>query len=70
MLEFDFVPESSTVQFQYVFSSDEYNECVGLAVQRHVRLLRQRRELRSLPGSNAAGGDQHDQRGNPSEPEA
>jgi Bacterial Ig-like domain (group 3) len=28
VLEFDFVPEHSTVQFSYVFSSDEYNEFV------------------------------------------
>ncbi|MGA8038427.1 MAG: choice-of-anchor L domain-containing protein [Candidatus Acidiferrales bacterium] len=28
VLEFDFVPTSSTVSFQYVFSSDEYNEFV------------------------------------------
>jgi hypothetical protein len=28
VLEFDFVPTSSTVSFQYVFSSDEYNEYV------------------------------------------
>lgn len=29
VLEFDFVPTSSTISFQYVFSSDEYNEFVG-----------------------------------------
>ena len=28
VLEFDFVPTSSTISFQYVFSSDEYNEFV------------------------------------------
>jgi hypothetical protein len=29
VLEFDFVPQFSTVQFSYVFSSDEYNEFVN-----------------------------------------
>jgi hypothetical protein len=29
VLEFDFVPTSSSLSFQYVFSSDEYNEYVG-----------------------------------------
>ncbi len=29
VLEFDFVPTSSSISFQYVFSSDEYNEFVG-----------------------------------------
>jgi hypothetical protein len=29
ILEFDFVPQFSTVQFSYVFSSDEYNEFVN-----------------------------------------
>jgi len=29
ILEFDFVPQGNVVQFEYVFSSDEYNEFVG-----------------------------------------
>jgi hypothetical protein len=29
VLEFDFVPQSNTVSFQYVFASDEYNEYVN-----------------------------------------
>ena len=29
VLEFDFVPTSTNISFQYVFSSDEYNEFVG-----------------------------------------
>jgi len=29
VLNFDFVPDSDTVQFQYVFGSEEYNEFVG-----------------------------------------
>jgi hypothetical protein len=29
VLNFDFVPDSSTVQFSYVFGSEEYNEFVG-----------------------------------------
>ena len=30
VLEFDFVPATSTVSFRYVFASEEYNEYVGL----------------------------------------
>ena len=30
VLEFDFVPTTSQVQFNYVFSSEEYNEFVNL----------------------------------------
>ncbi|MFZ3217102.1 MAG: choice-of-anchor L domain-containing protein [Candidatus Acidiferrales bacterium] len=29
VLEFDFVPTSTSISFQYVFASDEYNELVG-----------------------------------------
>jgi hypothetical protein len=29
ILEFDFIPQSPTVSFRYLFSSDEYNEYVG-----------------------------------------
>lgn len=29
VLEFDFVPQTSTITFQYVFASEEYNEYVG-----------------------------------------
>jgi len=29
VLNFDFIPDSDTVQFQYVFGSEEYNEFVG-----------------------------------------
>ena len=29
VLEFDFIPESDTLRFQYVFGSEEYNEWVG-----------------------------------------
>ncbi|MCP4422896.1 MAG: PEP-CTERM sorting domain-containing protein, partial [Chloroflexi bacterium] len=32
ILEFDFVPAGDTVSFNYVFSSDEYNENVGSSV--------------------------------------
>ncbi len=31
VLEFDFVPDKSTVSFRYVFASEEYNEYVGSA---------------------------------------
>ncbi len=30
ILEFDFIPYSDTIQFDYVFASEEYNEYVGL----------------------------------------
>lgn len=30
ILEFDFIPYSDTIQFEYIFASEEYNEYVGL----------------------------------------
>ncbi len=46
VLTFDFVPDASSVSFKYVFSSEEYNEFVGRGLQRRLRVLRERHELR------------------------
>ena len=46
VLSFDFVPDASSVSFKYVFSSEEYNEYVEQRIQRRVRVLRERHELR------------------------
>ena len=54
VLEFDFVPEFSTVQFQYVFSSDEYNEWANSQFNDTFAFFVNGANCARVPGSNAA----------------
>ena len=67
VLKMTFVPTSPDLQINYVFASEEYQECVDTAVQRRVRVLGERRHHGNNcatvadPGGLVAGDDQHDQ---------
>jgi ABC-type transport system substrate-binding protein len=51
VLEFDFVPQFSTVQFQYVFSSDEYNEYANSAFNDTFGFLVNGQNCAIVPGT-------------------
>jgi hypothetical protein len=52
VLEFDFVPTGSTVAFQYVFASEEYNEFVGSPFNDVFGFFVNGTNLALLPGTN------------------
>ncbi|MGI9107393.1 MAG: carboxypeptidase regulatory-like domain-containing protein [Pyrinomonadaceae bacterium] len=51
VLEFDFVPESNMISFQYVFSSDEYNEFANGGVNDTFGLILNGSNVALLPGT-------------------
>src|SRR6185503_12563908 len=51
--EFDFVPTGSTVAFQYVFASEEYNEFVGSSFNDVFGFFVNGVNLALLPGTNS-----------------
>jgi hypothetical protein len=53
VLEFDFVPTGSTVAFQYVFASEEYNEFVGSSFNDVFGFFVNGVNLALLPGTNS-----------------
>jgi hypothetical protein len=52
VLQFDFVPQSSTVQFTYVFSSDEYNEFANSNFNDTFGFLVNGQNCALVPGTN------------------
>ena len=54
VLEFDFVPTGSTVAFQYVFGSEEYNEFVGSQYNDVFAFFVNGVNLALLPGTSSA----------------
>lgn len=52
VLEFDFVPESDFVNFQYVFSSEEYNEYVNTGYNDVFGFFLNGQNIALVPGSN------------------
>jgi hypothetical protein len=52
ILEFDFVPQFGTVQFSYVFSSDEYNEYVNAGVNDSFGFFVNGQNCALVPGTN------------------
>lgn len=66
VLEFDFVPDATALQFRYVFSSDEYNEYTNSAFNDTFALLVNGANCAIVPGtSNTAVGVNTINGGNP-----
>jgi hypothetical protein len=52
ILEFDFVPNNNVISFQYVFSSEEYNEWVNSPFNDVFGFFLDGKNIATLPGSN------------------
>lgn len=65
VLQFDFVPQFSTVQFTYVFSSDEYNEFANSAFNDTFAFLINGQNCALVPGTNTPVGVNTINGGNP-----
>jgi CshA-type fibril repeat protein/VCBS repeat-containing protein len=65
VLEFDFVPQNSVITFQYVFSSDEYNEFVGSDFNDVFAFFLNGVNVALLPGTNIAVSINNVNQGNP-----
>lgn len=53
VLEFDFVPDADTIHWQYVFSSEEYNEWVGSSFNDVFGFFLNGTNVALVPGSSA-----------------
>lgn len=51
VLEFDFIPQSNTINFRYVFSSEEYNEWVGAAYNDTFAFFVNGQNITWIPGT-------------------
>jgi Bacterial Ig-like domain (group 3) len=65
VLQFDFVPQFSTVQFTYVFSSDEYNEFANTNFNDTFGFLINGQNCALVPGTNTPVGVNTINGGNP-----
>ncbi len=65
ILEFDFIPENNVVSFQYVFTSDEYNEWVNTAFNDVFGFFLNGVNVALLPGTNIAVSINNVNEGNP-----
>ncbi len=65
VLEFDFVPQFSTVQFTYVFTSDEYNEYANTAFNDTFGFLINGQNCALVPGTSTPVGVNTINGGNP-----
>ncbi len=66
ILEFDFVPQGDTLSFQYVFSSDEYNEFVGTGFNDVFGFFVNGDNVALIPGTNTPVAINNVNNGNPS----
>lgn len=65
VLEFDFVPQGNTLSFQYVFSSDEYNEFVGTGFNDVFGFFVNGANVALIPGTNTPVAINNVNQGNP-----
>lgn len=54
VLEFDFIPTQSSISFQYVFASEEYNEFVGTEFNDIFAFLLDGQNIALIPGTSTA----------------
>ncbi len=66
VLEFDFVPQGDTLSFQYVFSSEEYNEFVGSGFNDVFGFFVNGVNVALIPGTNTPVAINNVNQGNPS----
>ena len=65
VLEFDFVPNNNVISFQYVFSSEEYNEWVNSSFNDVFGFFLDGVNIATLPGSNVTVSINNINGGNP-----
>ncbi|MBV1874542.1 MAG: thrombospondin type 3 repeat-containing protein [Gammaproteobacteria bacterium] len=65
ILEFDFVPNNGVISFQYVFSSEEYNEWVNSSFNDVFGFFLNGKNIATLPGSDMTVSINNVNRGNP-----
>ena len=65
VLEFDFVPNNDVISFQYVFSSEEYNEWVNSSFNDVFGFFLDGKNIATLPGSNVTVSINNINKGNP-----
>ena len=65
VLEFDFIPQSDTISFQYVFTSDEYNEWVNTPFNDVFAFFLDGENVAKVPGTDIAVAINNINGGNP-----
>jgi len=65
VIEFDFVPQNDVISFQYVFSSDEYNEWVNTAFNDVFGFFLDGKNIAKVPGTDISVSINNVNGGNP-----